>query len=766
MSFRRFNIALLLGSTLPAVLVQPVQAQNADEPIDEIIITATKRAQSLQDVSAAVFVFDGEVVDSLSINNLARLTEFTPSVMMSEAQAATNIFIRGVGSGQNYGFEQSVGMFIDGVHYSRGRSFRNPFFDAERIEVLKGPQSVILGKNVVAGAFNITTRRPTDQWETILRAEATPSYSGFEGTAIVSGPLSDNFGIRVAANYSDIDGFMKNTLPGAEDPYGRKESVLRATAEWQITDDVTATLKAETATYDVSGGYPTQPIRLSANPLALIQAVDPRAEINRDYQTSVPATNDPLFTGLFNDTNTDNLTLTVDWGLDNGGTITSITSRVAFDWEAKTNNDHTNLNVVAGPQRQDFESFQQELRYTSPSDRTFEYLVGAYYADDTYKTRLQATLDLSQSAIAGVFFSDRLGRNQQFHQENSSWAVFGEVIWNLSDAFRTKLGVRYTEDDKTADKRLWYSDASTLDNAVPDPDIAASYNGVIGVEHDLRGVKRSTDDFSPAITFEWDATRDLMTYISYTEGFKAGGFDEDFTSGVIEDFEYEDEEVKSWALGAKWSIADGRGYVNAEFFNTNIKNLQVSTFSIASFLVGNAAEATTQGLDIDARYVVNENVTLGAAAVFMNAEYDSYPTGPCILDDAGNSIAEFCDLSGEPLQYAPDVSSRVFGDFNWPVFGDWELGLYVDVAYTDDFFIAGDNDPETIQKAYTKINGRISLGRSDNTLTFALVGNNITDKLTSHQTNDIPLANLYGGKGVDAIVDPPRMISLQAEVRF
>ena len=745
-------------------LVVPAQAQN-QSTLDEIVITATKRAESLQDVSAAVTVFDGRVVEELSINNLARLTEFAPSVMMSEAQAGTNIFIRGIGSGQNYGFEQSVGMFIDGVHFSRARTFRNPFFDVERVEILKGPQSVILGKNVVAGAFNMTTRKPTDEWETQIRGEATPEFSGFDGTAIVSGPLSDTVGIRLAANYSDIDGFMNNTLPGAEDPYGREESVIRGILQWEPSDSFTATLKLETATYDVSGGYPTQPIRLSANHFALVQAVDPLAEVNRDYQTSVPATNDPLFTGLFNDTNTDNATVTLEWGLDNGGVITSVTSHVGFDFEALTNNDHTNLNIVSGPQRQDFEALAQEIRYTSPSDQTFEYIVGAYFADEDYKTRLQATLDLSQSALAGVFFSDRLGRNQQFSQENQTWAVFGEVIWNISDTFRTKLGARYTEDDKTADKRLFYSDASTLADAVPDPDIAASYNGVIGVEHDLRGVERSTDNFAPAITFEWDASDDLMGYLSYTEGFKAGGFDEDFTSGVLSEFEYDDEEVESWALGIKWGLG-GRGYLNAEYFNTNVTNLQVSTFSIASFLVGNAAEATSTGLDIDLVWSATDSLTIGAAAVFLDAEYDEYRNGPCILDDAGNAIAPSCDLSGQPLQFAPDFAGRIYGDYAVPIAGDWELGLYVDVSYTDDFFIAGDNDPETIQSSFTKVNGRISLSKSDGSMAFAIVGNNITDKLTSHQTNDIPLANLYGGKGVDAIVDPPRMISFMAEFNF
>jgi len=763
MNFLRLFIITIVALTV-SIGAAPTAAQ--DNRIDEIIITATKRAESLQEVSAAVTVFDGSMLEDLSINTLSRMTEFAPAVMMSEAQAATNIFIRGIGSGQNYGFEQSVGMFIDNVHFSRGRAFRNPFFDVERVEILKGPQSVILGKNVVAGAFNITTRRPTDEWETSLRGQVTPEFNGYLASAVVSGPLSDNFGIRISGQYSDIDGFMSNTLAGAEDPYGRKETVIRATAQWDVTETFSATLKLQAATYNVSGGYPTQPIRLSDNHFALVQAVDPLAETNRDWQTSVPATNDPLFEGLFNDTDTDNVTLTLEWDLKNDAVLTSTTSRISFDWEALTNNDHTNLNVVSGPQRQEFEALAQELRYTSPADRTIEYMVGVYYSDETYDTRLQATLDLGLSALAGVFCCDRLGRNQQFHQENQSWAVFGEAIWNISDDFRAKLGVRYTEDEKTTDKRLWYSDASTLDNAVPDPQIAAAYNGVIGVEHDLTNVKRKTDDVSPALTFEWDVNDDLMTYVSFTQGFKAGGFDEDFTSGVIDEFEYEDEEVESWALGAKWTIADGRGYINSELFNTNIKNLQVSTFSVASFQVGNAAEVTSQGLDIDVLWMVNDVFTLGGGAVFLNAEYDDYADAPCILDDAGNPTAESCDLSGAPLQYAPDLSARIFGDFVWPVFSAWEFGVYVDVAYTDQFFIAGDNDPETIQDAYTKVNARISLGTADGKWRFAVIGNNITDKLTSHQTNDIPLANLYGGKGVDAIVDPPRMVSVQAEINF
>ncbi len=764
-TIKQFLIGTALVSFLLGFGSGSALAQDSSGIIEEIIVTATKRAESLQDVAIAITVIDGARIDAQSINTLDELTQLIPTVMMSDAQAATNIYIRGIGSGQNYGFEQSVGMFIDGVHYSRGRQFRNPFFDVERVEVLKGPQGVLFGKNVVAGAFNITTRKPTEEWETTVKAYWNPKSNGTEFSGIVSGPLTETLGIRFSGIYTNTDGYMKNTLPGKIDPPKREEGMVRVILQWDPTETFSAVLKGEMGNYDATGGIAGKATTLSPLHLSLTQAVDPLANTDFDYVTSMPATNDPLFEGVFNDTNTETLSLTMNWDLG-ASILTSISSYVGYDWEAKTNNDWTNLNVVAGPQRQDYETFSQEIRLTSAQDQTIEYLVGAYYSKDDYHTRLQATLDVGLSALAGIFYSDRLGRNQQFAQDTESWAVFGELIWNVSDQFRAKFGGRYTEDDKTADKRLWYSDASTLDNAVPDPDIAASWNGVIGVEHNLVGVDRSTDDFSPAITLEWDANDNLMTYISYTKGFKAGGFDEDFTSGVIEDFEFEDEKVDAWALGAKWTLAEGRGFLNAEIFNAEFKNLQVSTFSVASFLVGNAAAATSKGLDLDGRWQFTDRFGAGAAFVFLNARYDDYTTAPCPLDDAGNAIAEFCDLTGEPLQYAPDTSGSLYLDYSVPVFGSWELGLYGDMNYSDNFFLAGDNDPDVVQDSYVKFNGRISLSSDDGQYIFSLIGKNLTDKITSHQGNDIPLAGLYGGKALSSFLDPPRTIALQAVVRF
>jgi iron complex outermembrane recepter protein len=734
--------------------------------IEEIIVTATKREESLLEVPVAVSVISGVTLDNGSINNLQELTLRMPSVMMSEAQAATNIFIRGVGSGQNYGFEQSVGMFIDGAYFSRSRAYRNPFFDVERVEVLKGPQTVLFGKNVVSGAFNVSSRGPTEEWEKSVTAYYDPEYDGVEFSGIVSGPVSDDVGIRVAARYSDVDGYLKNSLPGAPDPYQREQYQVRGTVQWDITPDFTATLKGELSEYDIKGGYATQPGFLSPAHLALTQANDPNAEANFDYRVSVPSpVGDPLFDNLFNNTNTENVTLTLDWDVGNHQ-LTSVTSYVAFDFEALTNNDHTNLRVVAGPQRQDSETFSQELRIASTQDQFLEYIAGVYYSDDKYKTRLQATVDLSQSGLGGVLAFDRLGRNQQTSQDGETWAIFGQATLNFTDELRLILGVRYTEDRKTADKRMWYSDASTLDNATVDPIYTAAFNGVLGFEHNLVGVKRKTDDVPFAITGEWDATDDLMVYGYYKEGFKAGGFDEDFTSGVFSEYEFEDEGVKAYAFGAKWSLLGGAAYINAEYFHSEYTNLQVSTFSIASFLVGNAASATSQGLDVDARWQVSDQLGVGAAFVILDAEFDSYTNGPCVLDSAGNAIATFCDLSGQPLQYAPDFEANIYADYTWSVMNGWEMGLGGDLTYSDKFFLAGDLDPDYVQKSYAKVNATLSLTSPDGKYRFSVIGKNLNDEQTSHQKNDIPLANLFGGKGGSAFSDPPRVVAIQAEVNF
>ena len=752
------NVALTICTTA-------VRAQDGGTAA-EILVTATKRAEIAHDVSLAGAVIDGERLDGLSINTLDELTFLTPSVTVTNAQAATNLFIRGVGSGQNYGFEQSVGIFVDGVHLSRGRSARGLFFDLERVEVLKGPQGLLFGKNVVAGAFSLVTRKPTEEWEGNLTGAWTPKYDGREFSGFASGPLSENFSIRLAGKYCKIDGYINNTLPDVPNPGGLEEFILRGTARWRPMDNLVATFKAETTQLDVEGGLPVTPTLLAPAHLALVQAVDPLAETNKDYQTSTPGAGDPFFDGSFNNTKTENYTLTLEWGLGDHQ-LTSVSSYIGYEINQRTNNDHVNLNVVSTPEKHDFNAVAQEIRLASPGGGFLEYFAGAYYANEDLDTRRIANADVSLSSLGGVFGVDRFGRNQRFSQDLDTWAIFAEATLNITDRFRLIGGARYTEDSKVADKRMFYSDvAMTVDEAVPSPAASAAFNNVFGAEHNFNGVKRTTNDFLPAVKLEYDVNDEMLVYGSYTQGFKAGGFDEDYLSGVIDDFEYEDEEVVSFAAGTILSLLGGDAYISAEFFHSEFTNIQVSTFSVSSFFVGNAAAATTLGVDINGYWRVNDNLLLGGAFVWLDAEYDEYEKGPCVLDDAGVEIAAFCDLSGERLQYAPKTSGSFYANYNIPISNGWEIGLYGDLVYSSEFATAGDLDPLSVQDSYVKLNATISLAAPDNKFRLSLVAKNLTNRLTSHQANDIPLAVFFGGKGFSNFIDPPRMLTMQAAVNF
>lgn len=743
---------------------------SASSLIEEVIVTAQKREQNLLDVSAAVSVVGGERLDNQSVFTLDELSSLIPTVFVSEGAAGSSVFIRGVGSGNNFGFEQSVGIFIDGVHYGRGRTSRNPYLDVERVEVLKGPQGVLFGKNVVAGAFNITTRKPTDTWEYSARAYWNPEYDGTEFSGVASGPISDTLGIRIVAKQYSVDGYLENTLPGQEDHYARDEFMSRVTLQWEPTDNFVATFKAEAGYYDVEG-MPVNAVELSAPHLALTQAVDSAAEASFDYQKSGPGVGDPFFNREWDDTETENYTLNMVWDLD-AYTLTSVSSFIGYDLDRNIDNDATNLSAVSSPEVHSHHARAQELRFTSNQMQSFSYTLGAYYSEERLKTRRQASVDISESEIAGVFGGiDRVGRNQQFSQINTSWAMFAEGIWSITDTWRLKAGVRYTEDEKEADKRMWYSDITNLDDAIRDAGIADAWNGAIGVEHEFLDVKRDTDNISPSVTLEWDVNSDLMVYANYSEGFKSGGFDEDLTSGVFSEFIYEDEEVESVALGAKWQLADGAAYLNAEVFRSDYSNLQISQFSVSSFLVGNAAESISEGLDIDARWQVTENVGLGASFAWLDARYESFPDGPCVSGPDGNPVATgpdgaSCDLSGMTLPFAPETSGNVYVQYITQVFKGWELEAFADIVYKDDYVVAGDLDPDIGQDAFYKVNATVSLMSEDGRYRYSIIGKNLTDELTTANGNDIPLSNFYGGRGTYLFAQPPRTLALQAEIRF
>ena len=221
-------------STAVAIAVGIAAPVNA-QMLEEVVVTATKRAVGMQDVPIALSVMGGEKIMEQGIGSLTDLAVFMPNVHIAEASAGDQLFIRGIGSGVNYGFEQSVGTFIDGVYFGRGQASRSTFLDVERVEILKGSQSTLFGKNTIAGAINITTAKPTEEFEGSIELEYEPEFNGTSGILTLSGPITDTFGGRFVIKKRDTDGWMDNRFIG-EDEVKRDDLVGRVVLSWLPTD--------------------------------------------------------------------------------------------------------------------------------------------------------------------------------------------------------------------------------------------------------------------------------------------------------------------------------------------------------------------------------------------------------------------------------------------------------------------------------------------------------------------------------------------------
>jgi outer membrane receptor protein involved in Fe transport len=341
--------------------------------LEEVIVTATKRVEGLQDVPIAISVMSGAAIEERGLSNLEDLTVYMPNIHVAEGGAGTQLFIRGVGSGINYGFEQSVGTFIDGVYFGRGRSARGRFLDIERVEVLKGPQSTLFGKNTIAGAINITTARPTDDFESYIEGGYRTELEGVTLTGMISGPITDGLRGRLVARAYEDDGYVENKAQGGEDGPQQDNFSIRGLLDWDATENLNFLFKAEHHTNDVKG---RQQVISLANPTAtgLYRAYgDPDFRAGFDWEqydlgftrADLEALDDSGFArpGLFDDTEANVYQLTAEWALGEH-TLRSITAYTEYEFTNELDSDYSPLRLI---NRGRNEEHEQERPLPPPS---------------------------------------------------------------------------------------------------------------------------------------------------------------------------------------------------------------------------------------------------------------------------------------------------------------------------------------------------------------------------------------------------------------
>ena len=779
--------------------------------LEEIIVTATKRVVGLQEVPIAISVMSGAEISEKGLTKMEDLAMYMPNVHVAEASAGTQMFIRGIGSGVNYGFEQSVGTFVDGVYFGRGRSARGKFLDIERVEVLKGPQSTLFGKNTVAGALNISTAQPTEEFEGYVSAGYTTELEAMTITSMVSGPLSDTVRGRLAVRAYDDKGYVENLAANGVDGPQNESVYVRGTLAIDLNEDWTATIKAENGYVDIIG---RQELISETN-----AATGPSAAL---YGSPLGSTNFAAGFGyttyeqnvddlpLFDDTESNIFQVTLDGTFAEHG-VKIVLASTDYEFTNSLDSDYSPLKLLNRGRNEEHEQLSAEFIISSPSDDKFEYLAGGFYQQEDLSNARYTHVDMSAvgplqagvfgqlntanpalggASFAGMFLGGNLvpatdsgildaTARSFFSQDAESWSVFAEGTYNLSDTLRVTAGLRYSEDEKEMSKRgtVGYIDPSAAASTLVPAQLAAVFGSALKLATVHSYTRdRKEDHVTGHVNVQWDMTNDAMVYLELGNGYKAGGFDEDngmgrqveTLNGVSDDLaDFEDESVDTIEIGAKINLADGRGRLNIATFSSTYEDVQVSTFDgNAGFVVGNAAESEVQGIEADVLYRLTEELTLNGAFAYLDATYKSFPGAGCTnAQSIATPTGCVQDLTGKPLQFAPEHTANVGVTYETELSSGLLLSAGLDYNWTDDVVVSADLDDNLVQKSYGKLNARISLAGNDQ-WQVSLVGKNITDEATFMWGNDIPLGSLGFKGSYFKLIDPPRTVELSARMNF
>lgn len=830
---KRTAIAIAVAATQLG-LVQ-VQQASAQPMLEEVIVTARKRAESLMDAPLSVAAVSGEAMDQQGITNMEQLSGSVPGLTVGRGAQNSAIYIRGIGSGINKAFEQSAGMYVDGIYQSRSRQFTQSLVDLERVEVLRGPQGTLFGKNTIAGAIKVETATtlPGDEFSGSVTADYEPDASTARGTLVLSGSPIDTLGARLAVRYQETDGYVDNKVLNRDEADG-DDTMARLSLAWDATDTLRFVGKVSYTDMDRDGvevvnsdvDYSllqgvldgTSQLRIT-NVMGVIaaQAVPGYKASTGSAEYDAFRANPRYSDGDTESTESTQVSLRFDWEAGDY-TVTGLAGYTDFDFEQNHDTDFHGGNVAGQIDKESLDQTSFELRLSSDYDGPLNFLAGAYYEEQDFKTGGPPSLDGSLGGVFGTLPASGLSpdlpdvplsalginsvwngsllapgtplegvevidlvRSSNFQQDTDTWAVFGELNYDLTDALTLDLGLRYSEDTKDVSKQVWLGQGIPGQNVITtgpdgqptgnaDPLTTALIETIWGALLNTfpadQKLDRDEDHLDPAVRLRWQANDDTMTYLSWSQGYKSGGFNytadtsnPDGSPGL--GTEFEDEEAKAWELGVKTTQWDGRANISAAVFYTEIDNLQVTSFQGLAFKVGNAAEMTSQGVELETELALTEELTMGLSLQYLDAEYDSYEGGPVtVYQQAAGVTAQ--DLSGKTTPYAPDWSGNLFADYRRDVFQNLVFSARVDLNYKDEFYTAGALPEASLQDSYTKVNARLALSSQDERWEAAIYGRNLTDEATLSATADAPLS-----AGITAAwIEEPRVVGVQLSYRF
>ena len=739
------------------------------QTLEEVIVTAQIREQSLQDVPISVSAIDGEVIEDRSVDNLQSLSASIPNFMVVETQIDTSISIRGVRSGANKGFEQSVPMNFDGVTYPRSQLARTPLVDLERVEVLRGPQPTLFGKNAIGGAVSVTSAKPTEEFEGKFSTSFESEHDESQSLVVLSGPLSDDLLGRLTVSTREMDGWITNQRMKRVEPQ-RDETYIRGQLAWTDNNDIDYNLKVETADFD-SVGYAMEALA-PQDGYGLVFAGPIAVETNEDWVRSSGET--------FSQNTMDNFVFTSNIPLDNGGTLTSITSMVEYDSYEVLDIDYVALEILDGTnQTEKYEQTSQEIRYTSPGGEDLDYIVGAYFQSADVDVTDYVPLG-SFLALAGPPVSMLVGTNwdRLYKQSSEMYSVFGQADINLEGNWRLTVGARYSNEDKDGSRNLTLDGTGTA--LAGSPMLNVLWAAVLNVGPHNIASSRSESSFDPMVRLSYDLSDNAQMYVSYTEGSKAGGFDIRGNSipgtplvSSAGGWEFEEEKATNIEWGYK--MKSDRASFDFTYFTTEYEDLQTSVFDgVLGFKVGNASAAELDGFEMQGRYLIAEGLEFYGSLASLNYEFTDWKNSQCAYGEvATNGI--YCDRSGASVILAPEDTANAGFAYETVLSNNWVLDANLNVDYSSEYFITTNLDKNIKENGYSKVSLVLGLESSDGKWRLSLIGDNLTDERIKVVGGTIPLARVFvglasggalDGIAYDAIYARPKNIAIKLDYNF
>ncbi|GFE84704.1 TonB-dependent receptor [Steroidobacter agaridevorans] len=815
---RRAVVGALALMTVPAFGQQATEQQQDTRTIDTIIVTAQKREQSLQDVPIVVTAVSEQLLQDTGVKDIKDLTILTPGLLVTSTsnESVTTARIRGIGTvGDNAGLESSVGVVIDGVYRPRNGVGFGDLGELERIEVLKGPQGTLFGKNTSAGVINVVTKRPAFDFGANVELTAG-DYGAMEGAASVTGPFSDKVAGRLYIASRERDGFLdivRGPGPRTEDEdVDRKFKTARGQLLFQPSEALDIRLTADYTDRDENCCAAPQVV-LSPTPgvVQLLTTLVPNSLRNPP---------DPFDRVAYSNRSTKQevedkgASAEINWDLEalGGATLTSITAWRNWETINGQDADFTTVDILYrnpdGNFGNQFEQLSQEFRLAGESEK-LSWLVGVFYADEDLESHdtliigndffnyfnglLRGALSAIPAPLQPLLYPGGGATQDVYEQNSKSWALFTNNSIRFTDALELTLGVRYTDESKDLDSD--YSNlhggvgCATLRNIpafVNNPAAATIFGIGCSVTYadpifnDVAfSQSRDEQEWSGTAKIAYRFTDDVMSYLSYAKGYKGGGFNlyrertgnfllnpnpnNPAAPAVDRDTSFEEETVDSYELGVKTQWADNSLLVNGAVFYQDYTDFQLNTFTGLQFVVTSLPQVVSQGVDVDVVwYTPLEQLSFQGGVTYADTTIEEY----------GSALQFFRpEREDDQLSFAPEWSGSLSATYEQPIGNNLLFRGNVGARYTSEYNTGSNLDPRKIQDAMTLVNLRLGFGAADEKWMVELWSLNVTDEDYYQVLFDATLQGSSAGgtastSTINGFLGAPRTYGVTARFKF